>query len=281
MNYKLVAFDCDGTFLDSNGNIPQRNKDIIHKLYNMGIEIIAVTGRSDILTKDYIEELGINIPVIGCNGATLSDVITDNRMYVKPVPKKAVKAVLSLCIDEGIPCKMFSVDTCFSSDREMLEKGIKQIVTKYTRELKYMVNSKWLSDEDMLRLADTEDIIKLVVVDNDIEKLMQMQIRFNEIEGLQVFKSNVNCLDMIGDNVSKGNALTEFAKNKKIPMEKCVAFGDSENDISMLQAAGLGIAMENADEAVRLSADRVTLTNDECGVAYELEKIFSTGGYNG
>jgi hypothetical protein len=166
------------------------------------------------------------------------------------------------------------MDTVFSSDKEMLDKGIKQIVTKYTKELKYMIKGQWLSDEDMLKMAETEDILKVVTINNDIDRLRAIQRDLNNVEGLQVIKSNINCLDMIAESVSKGSALTEYAKSKGIPMEQCIAFGDNENDIPMIKAAGLGIAMANADEVVRKSADRVALTNDECGVAVELEKIF-------
>jgi Cof subfamily protein (haloacid dehalogenase superfamily) len=240
----------------------------------MGIELLAVTGRSDILTKDYIEELGINIPVVGCNGASLSNVITGEVMYIHPINKSAVKAVISACIKAGIPCKAFSMDTVFSSDREMLDKGIKQIVTKYTKELKYMIKGQWLSDEDMLKMAETEDILKVVTINNDIDRLRAIQRDLNNVDCLQVIKSNINCLDMIAESVSKGSALAEYAKSKGISMEQCIAFGDNENDIPMITAAGLGIAMANADESVRKSADRVALTNDECGVAVELEKIF-------
>ncbi len=274
MNYKLVAFDCDGTLFDSEGNIPKRNKEVLHKLYDMGVELLAVTGRSDILTRDYIEELGINIPVVGCNGASLSNVITGERFYIKPIAKAAVKAVIAACIKEGIPCKALSMDTVYTSDKEMLEKGIKQIVTKYTRELKYMLGGKWLSDEDMLKLADTQDIVKIVTVNNDVERLRAIQQTLNGVEGLQVLKSNINCLDMIADNVSKGRGLVDYANSRGIPMEQCIAFGDNENDISMIQAAVLGIAMANADETVKKAADRVALTNDECGVAVELERLF-------
>lgn len=274
MEYKLVAFDCDGTLFDSSGNIPKRNALALNNLHNKGIELLAVTGRSDILTRDYIEELGINIPVVGCNGASLSNVITGERIYIHPIDKVAVKAVIEACIKESIPCKALSMDTVFTSDKEMLEKGIKQIVTKYTRELKYMLKGKWLTDEDMLKMAETEDIVKIVTVNNDIERLRAIQKGLSSVKGLQVLKSNINCLDMIAENVSKGKGLVDYANRKGISMEQCIAFGDNENDISMIQTAGLGIAMANADDAVKQAADRIALTNDECGVAVELERIF-------
>ena len=242
MKYRLVAFDFDGTFLDSEGNIPKRNADALKKLKKMGVELLAVTGRNDILVKDYIEELGIDIPVVGCNGASLGDVITGERSYIHPIGKDVVKKVIYECIRLGIPCKAMSIDACYTSDNEMLAKGIKQIVAKYTRELKYMIDYIYFTDEQMLELAENTDIVKL---------------------------------DMIAENVSKGNALKKYASDMGIRAEGCIAFGDNENDISMLKYAGLGVAMANADECVRAAADEVTLTNDECGVAAVLEREFN------
>lgn len=275
MKYRLVAFDFDGTFLDSEGNIPKRNADALKRLKKLGVELLAVTGRNDILVKDYIEELGIDIPVVGCNGASLGNVITGERSYIHPIGKDVVKKVIYECIRLGIPCKAMSIDACYTSDNEMLTKGIKQIVAKYTRELKYMIDYIYFTDEQMLELAENTDIVKLVTVNDDIEKLMALQGVLRGISGIQVLKSNRNCLDMIAENVSKGNALKKYASDMGIRAEGCIAFGDNENDISMLKYAGLGVAMANADECVRAAADEVTLTNDECGVAAVLEREFN------
>jgi hypothetical protein len=275
MKYKLVAMDCDGTFLDSQGNISPKNAYAVKQLKAMGIEVLLATGRSDVLTRDYVEELGINLPVIACNGASLSDVITGERMYIHPIAKPIAQEVIKACIKENIPCKAFSIDACYTSDTQMLNKGMKQVLTMYTRELKYTINYKWLNNEDMLKLTETEDFVKIVTVNEDIDKLLELQSYLCQIPGLQVLRSNINCLDMIADNVSKGQAMLEYAESKNITAEECIAFGDNENDISMLQAAGLGIAMGNADDTVKQAADRVAPTNDECGVAEELIKIFN------
>ena len=274
MDYRLVALDCDGTLLGSDGNIPEDNIFALRRLKEKGVEIVLATGRSDLLTKDYVEDLGIDTRVIGCNGATLSNVLTGKRLYVHKIDNSVVKSVLTACIRKNIPCKAFTADMCYTSDKIAMEKGIRQIVTMYTRELKTTVPYQWLSDEDMIKLADTADIVKMVTVNEDSGILAELKAYLGCIDGLQVIQSNRNCLDMIAPNVSKGNALCEYAYGKGIDMSECVAFGDSENDLSMIKAAGLGIAMANADECVKKAADIVTLTNDECGVAYELKKLF-------
>ncbi len=274
MEYKLVALDCDGTLLGSDGNIPKDNITALQKLKKKGIEVILATGRSDLLTRDYVEDLGINIPVIGCNGATLSNVLTGERMYIHGIDNSVVKTVLKACTDRNIKCKLFTADMCYTSDMVAMQKGIRQIVTMYTRELKTTIPYQWMSDDDMLKLADTAQVVKLVTVNDDIKLLKELKTYLRGIDGLQVMQSNWNCLDMVAPEVSKGNALCEYAHSKGIDMSQCVAFGDSENDISMLKAAGLGIAMANADDSVKEAADRITLTNDECGVAKELKGLF-------
>lgn len=278
MNYKLVAFDLDGTLLDSKGNIPQRNADALRAVYKKGVKLLAVTGRSDILAKDYIEELGMDIPVVGCNGASMSDVITGKVFYTAPIDKAIVKTVINACIELDTPCKALSADTCYTSDDEMFAKGIKQIVTSYTRELKYGIDYKKLTNESMLEMSENTEVLKLVTVQNDIDRLIKLQSRLSGINGLRVLRSNINCLDMVAENISKGNAFAKYAVSLGISTDECIAFGDNENDISMLETAGLGVAMANAAADVKAAADFVTLTNDECGVAAVLEKEFALNG---
>ena len=123
MNYKLVALDCDGTLLGSDGNIPKENITALHKLKARGIEVVLATGRSDLLTKDYVEDLGIDVKVIGCNGATLSNVLTGERLYVHSIDRNVVKTVLRACMEKSIPCKAFTTDMCYTSDVIAMEKG--------------------------------------------------------------------------------------------------------------------------------------------------------------
>ena len=79
--YKLIATDCDGTILNSKGYLPKEIIDTFKVLHNKGIHILLATGRNDILAKDYLDELDIDCPVAGCNGATLLNFYTNFTDY--------------------------------------------------------------------------------------------------------------------------------------------------------------------------------------------------------
>ena len=91
----------------------------------------------------------------------------------------------------------------------------------------------------------------------------------------RVTASASNNLEFNSAEAHKGNALRRFAEHLGLTLENCAAFGDGLNDLSMVQAAGLGVAMANAVPEVKAAAARVTLSNDEDGVAAVLEELES------
>ena len=122
---------------------------------------------------------------------------------------------------------------------------------------------------------EEEEIVKVVVVNNDPEIIKKYQSEIKEIKDIYICRSARNCLDIGAAGVSKGDALRRYAEMLNINAEDTIAFGDSENDLSMINYAGLGIAMENGEEELKSAADMVTLSNDECGVAHALKKVFN------
>jgi hypothetical protein len=186
--------------------------------------------------------------------------------------KEQLCGIFGMCKEHGIKSKAFTMDTCYTDDEVLLKGGINLIVVKYTKPMHYQVEYKKV--DDMFSIAD-KPIVKCVIVDNNVEYVEQIRDRINaDIEGVTAVKSNWNCIDIIRSDVSKGAALIDYAHSEGIDASEIVAFGDSENDISMLKMAGLGIAVDNAEANVKAAADRVTLTNDECGVAVALEELF-------
>ena len=88
-----------------------------------------------------------------------------------------------------------------------------------------------------------------------------------------VVRSNPNFLEFIPNKSSKGTGLKSLCIRLGYPVESSIAFGDAENDLHMLETAGLGVAMENGFDVVKAAADVVTKTNDEDGVALVIEKF--------
>ncbi len=272
MGYKLVAIDCDNTLLNSKGHIPPENKKIIQTLKSKGIEFVIATGRNDLLVSDYINELDIKAPVIGCNGASIRNLNESNLLSFNPISKKSLKLIFDYCSNNEIPFKAFTMKKGFANDKVAVEQGLKQILSSYTKELSKNISYEYTTDTKYL--IETQEIIKVVIVNNNPDYIKKYQNDIKKIEGIEICRSARNCLDIMASGVSKGNALKKYANMLKIPPEQTVAFGDSENDLSMIEFAGMGVAMENGEDGIKKSANMITCSNDDCGVAKALKKIF-------
>ena len=272
MNYKLVAVDCDNTLLNSEGYITDENKETIQYLKSKGVEFIVATGRNDILAADYVEELEINAPIIGCNGASIRNLKENKTLSYTPIPKQSVKDVFGYLSKNNIPFRAFSMKKGYSNDKKSIDEILKQLLVKYTKILKTTMPYEYVEDPSVL--AEKEELVKIVVVNNDPEYIKKYQSEIKAISGIDICRSARNCLDIIASGVSKGNALKTYADILKIDKSEIISFGDSENDLSMIQYAGIGVAMENGEESLKSASDMITLTNDESGVSKALKKIF-------
>lgn len=273
MKYKLVAIDCDNTLLNSEGHIPAENKETIQYLKSKGIEFIIATGRNDVLVADYIEELGIDAPVIGCNGASIRNLKENKLLSYNPIPKQSLKLILDYCKENKLPFRAFSMSKGFSNDKTSIREVLEQILSKYTKVLKSNIPYEYLEKPEYL--IDNEEVVKVVLVNNDPITLQKYQTEIKGTEGIDICRSARNCLDIGALGVSKGNAVKKYGEMLGIKQEETVAFGDSENDLSMIKYAGFGVAMENGEDGLKKFAQMVTDTNDNCGVAKALKQIFA------
>ncbi|MBQ7266702.1 MAG: HAD family phosphatase [Firmicutes bacterium] len=275
MRYKLIATDCDGTLLNSEGFITKNTIDVFRKIHSLGVKVILATGRSDILAKEYALELGVDSPVIGCNGATMANFFHEEnkRDFILPISRQSLSKMQEIVKSHGLSMKVFTPEKCYSDNRTLVEGGMGLVVVKYKRQLKISVPH--LYREDILSATENEKAIKAVVIEKDINKLTSVKedIRKN-IKDVSAMQSNWNCIDIVNSSASKGNAVLEYAKKLGIKKEEIIAFGDSENDISLMENCGLGVAVGNADPHLKAFANAITKTNDEDGVAEFLKNEF-------
>lgn len=271
--YKLIATDCDGTILNSEGFLPEEIINTFRALNKMGIHILIATGRNDILAKDYLDELGIDCPIVGCNGSTLANFYTNENYFIKSMNKSSLDKIFDICSSENIGVKAFTLDSCYTNDKVLYEGGINLITTRYKKKMTYSVEYKLVAD--MKSISHLPNFVKAVVIEKDIPRLLKIRDTINKnVPDVKAVQSNWNCIDINSADVSKGNAVLEYAKIIGVKPDEIIAFGDSENDISMIKAAGLGVAVENAADEVKAAADRVADTNDNLGVAKILKEIY-------
>ncbi|MCD7777376.1 MAG: HAD family hydrolase [Clostridiales bacterium] len=273
MDYKMVVCDCDNTLIDSRGYLPPENIKAIRKVMEKGVKFVIASGRNDLLVLDYANEIGGDITLIGCNGATIRNINKGITYRNEIIPKEGLKKIFD-CLDKyNLDFKAYTIEKSYVRGFD-LGNQIKNLTGNYYENVK---------DFPMIPVEKTSEIInegilKVVRIDKK-EELFKIQNELKDVENINAVFSSQICLDMISDKASKGSAMLELAEKTGIKPSEIVAFGDSQNDLSMLENAGLSVCMENGTEEVKKRCKMVTATNNEAGVARALDKIFELGIY--
>lgn len=271
MDCKLIAFDMDGTFLDSAKNIPQKNMYALMRAAERGIHLVPATGRIYTGIPEALRALPFMRYYICINGAYVYDALEDKTIYEANVPlADALRfyeemdrlPVMYDCYQDNFG---FITRTMYeNADEYVFDPGILRLV-KLLRtpvdELKAYLAEKGESVQKLqVYFKD------LALRDRELERLPRL---FPEL----LFSTSVsNNIEVNSGDAGKGKGLEALCHALGIGLENVIAFGDSSNDDDMLATAGLGIAMANALESTKRVSNAVTLSNDECGVAAAIEK---------
>lgn len=269
MKYKLIVTDMDGTLLNSKGQVSDENKNVLKELNKKGIHVAIATGRIYTTVRVYAKHLGIVTPIICSNGSIVKNLEDNSIVYSNPLPIEYCNSLLDICKKNNINFYYFSEDTMYG---EKLEGRL----------LYYSEWGKTLKEEERIHVKvvkDSRDIFKSDIIykfglqsDND-DILKSVAKEINSIMDVETHKSLANMLDIMNKDASKGKAIEKLAKSLGVKREEVLAIGDNENDMSMLEYAGLGIAMGNAEDKVKDIADFVTDSNDNNGVAKAINKF--------
>ncbi len=272
---KYIALDMDGTLLNSKKEITDVTRRCLIDVQKKGVRLILASGRPTKSLMNYANELemekyhGI---LVSYNGARAIDAQSQEILYDQAISRDVAKAILE-------HVKMFDVIP-------MVDKGD----TMYVNDLKDRYIQIDGQDFDIVAYeagaggfrSDQADLVSLV--DFDVSKILlagtpeYLNAVYQEIE--KPFKKVCSCMftanhyfEFTDLNVDKGRALEHVFQTLRIDAHDMVAFGDSQNDKTMLEFAGTGIAMANATEEIKDVADMETLSNDEDGIVDALKKL--------
>ncbi len=260
--YKLLALDLDGTLLGKENQISQRVKRNIKELKNKGIKVVLASGREPTSVSKFAKELELNEYIIALNGAIVTDVDVKEIMFRKDIAAEISKDVIHISEENGIQNVLFIEDRIYSSKKS----DYLDLFCEYAHEPVNIVGK--LSD-----FYSNQKVGKIILVDeHDILKKAKDKIEEKFHRKVNVDFSKPFFLEIYNFKTSKGTMLSKIADSYGINREEIIAIGDGENDISMIEYAGLGVAMGNALDAVKERADFVTYTNLEDGVNYVIEK---------
>ena len=268
MTIKLIATDMDGTILDSQGllDLPRLEK-ILDRLEEKGIRFVIATGNEIHRVRQLLGHLTDRVVLIVANGAKIFE--NNQLIQVETWDDELVEKALTFF--KGQECQNQFVIT--SRNGGFVKEG-----TIFTQLDKFMTPE--MIELFYQRMNFVEElhpelfggVLKMSLVVGE-DRMDQVQEDFNQVFNgyVQAVSSGYGCLDIIQDGIHKAWALQELLKRWDIKPEEIMAFGDSENDVEMLELAGIAYAMENADEKAKAVATDIAPANSQGGVYQVLE----------
>ncbi len=265
---KLVVSDMDGTLLNKEGLISEANFEAIQKARSLGVPFVLCTGRIYSAVKPYAEHLGLKAPVIGCNGAIIKSPVTGEVLYVNEMDDSVVASIVDIFRKYDHYFHFYDEDTVYAEKRGPLFDYIEKMTVKLGGK---GINTKLLPDVKAI-IGNPVKVLKMGfnIIDEEVSANIIEEVKI--IDGLTVVQSAPALMDIMNASVSKGKAIQKLADIYEISTDEIMAMGDNDNDIEMLQTAGVGVAMDNAKESVKAVADDVAVHHEEDGVAWALEK---------
>ena len=260
-NIKLLAIDLDGTLLNSRHEISQRNRAAILKAIAFGMEIVIATGKTRSSAVALIEELGIRSPGVFMQGLITAEADGSARRRIT-MPAAVAARVISVGEAEGFEVIAYRDNRAYAREISQAAIGLEE----HGEPLPCLVND-WDAP-----LAEG-DLNKIILFGEEARIMALRGVLESELDGaIHITRAGIKgMLEALPANASKGKAVAALMREMGIAPEESMAFGDGENDIEMLEAAGIGVAMGNAAESLKRVADVVAPSNDEDGVARMIE----------
>ncbi|NLW60254.1 MAG: HAD family phosphatase [Firmicutes bacterium] len=262
MKYKLVAVDIDGTLLDSKRNLTPETQKAIAEAVAAGVIFTICTGRPIQGVEPLIEQLGLDLPFITYNGAMIVMGKSGKILYTQTMRGEDAKIVYQLG-------KKLGTTVVIWANNQLYVQPLGPEANAYAR----MVHSEPKPITDLEALL-AQGVTKVLFYD-EVETIRHYEkaIAPDVPPTVNYCTSQPFLLEFVDQKVSKANALARLGAYYGISREEMIAIGDGFNDLSMIKYAGLGIAMANAEAAIKQQADYVTLSNDENGVAHAIYRF--------
>ena len=268
---KLIALDLDGTLLNSKKELTPTSRAALERAAEAGIEIVPTTGRFYGGMPEAIKKLGFIRYVITMNGAEVMDLKTGLVIYKAELPWQQAVDIMTML--DSMPviydCYMDSTGWMTESQKALVDETVDSPhYRKMIHELRQNV-----PELKAFLGQRKQDVQKMQFFTRDEALRQDMLLNLDKMfENLSVSSSVDQNVEINNIHANKGEALQALAAHLGLPISATMSFGDGLNDLSMLSAAGLGVAMENACDEAKAAADALTDSCDADGVAKAIEK---------
>ncbi|PKH20984.1 pyridoxal phosphatase [Enterobacterales bacterium CwR94] len=269
MSYRVIALDLDGTLLTPRKTILPESLEALNKARAAGIKVLIVTGRHHVAIHPFYQALQLDTPAICCNGTYLYDYHAKKVLAADPLqPAQALQVIEQL--------DHFGIHGLIYVDDAMLYQtptGHVERTLAWAQSLPAAQRPAFIQVPSLAQAArDADQIWKFALSHENTDELKQVANHIETTLGLACEWSWHDQVDVAQQGNSKGKRLKQWVEAAGYRMDEVVAFGDNYNDLSMLESVGLGVAMGNADDAIKARAKRVIGDNLSSGIADLLYK---------
>lgn len=288
--YRLIALDLDGTLLNSGGELSRENIRAMDRAREAGKRIVICTGRGYKECKKYLDQMGQTDPVVVAGGSIIADAKSGQTVHRFTLHETLVGNAVERLLSHKLPALVLK-DPC--------EVGYDYLVVHGQEKLKLDAVTEWWFKEMDVHARYVEDIGTdehpdhtvrfgvcgmsgiLQTIQEDLIGTFGTETHIHHFPAVVAPEhasktddgQTLHVLEVFSKDGNKGTALKWVADGMNVKLSECAALGDQINDLSMLGAVGLGVAMGNAVERVKLATRRATRSNDEHGVAHAIERI--------
>ena len=273
-NIKLVASDLDGTLLNKNKEITPRLFAALKKLDELGIYFVPSTGRPFGTVPQAIKELPFLKYVITSNGATIYDAVEQKNIIENYLTPEAVDAVIEIARELPVITEYFIEGKAYIAKKvydDLSPFDLTESHVTYIKNSRTPVEDFW---NEMKRNNTVLENINLVFADMELRK--ETWDRLKALGLASVTAATTKNIEITSLYATKAKALEKLCEVLGFTRENVLAMGDGDNDMPMIQFAGIGIAMENGEEHIKQAADIIADDCNDFGAAKILEQIIES-----
>src|ERR1700722_14054946 len=263
---RLVALDLDGTLVGSNLTISPRVRDAIARARERGTEVTIVTGRMFAATKPFAQTLGITGPIVCYQGAAIFEASTGEVLRETPVRQDVTREVLTWAEEHHVHAQ------CYAGDKLYVQQ-----INRFSKRYTDLAKVEPTVVPSLREAFADRPSIKVVLVDDpgpSEQHLAALKTLLGERAYLT--RSNVDFVEVLSPDVNKGESLAFVAQRYGATLAETMAVGDAWNDVPLITAAGIGVAMGSGPPELFAQADAVVGDVAHDGVAEAIERYVLT-----
>ena len=267
---RLIATDLDDTLLNERSDLNPRTLEALSAAMAAGCGISLSSGRMLEAMLPLAERIGVNAPMLLYNGALAYNHNTDEVIFAQRIPFETALGIACMAEANGYYIQAYPGRNYYCNE-------VCDFTRKYAASIRveavpvHMPVSEWMRE-------NPSDMQKLLLIDTpEGADRAQAMLREAFPTGASFLKSKPHYIEIAPEGVDKGHALLKLAEHMGIARDEVMAFGDGQNDVPMIQAAGTGVAMKNACPEALRAADRIAPSNTADGVARVIEEYLEKG----